>query len=50
MSRAHLGARDAAELAEMLTLISDWRARPDTRHLAASFRSLGVMPRDVVPG
>lgn len=43
VSSIQLNASDAAELAEMLTFISDWLAGVDSPHLAASFhRFMGV--------
>jgi len=43
MTTVQLNASDAAELAEMLTFISEWLAGPDHGQLATSFgRFIGV--------
>jgi hypothetical protein len=48
MSRVQLDVRDAAELAEMLTSISDWRAGPDSARLTESFqRFMGIDANDL---
>jgi hypothetical protein len=46
--QVHLDLADAAELAEMLTFISEWLAGPDHAHLAASFgRFIGAQGYDL---